>query len=150
MWLSLSQFSYFVWFLQTIALKGLSFSIDNTSSYTKCVSISNKKCEIQPTVINLHPNEYTRGLCYYPCVINLDRCVGSCDIHTDLSNNVFVPNETEDLNISIFNMITGINLSKTLAKHRSCEYKCEFGDRKYGSNQKWNNDKCWCECKNWK
>ena len=43
--------------------------------------------------------------------------------------------ETEDLNLSIFNMITGINESKTLTKHISCEYKCKFGGTKYNSNQ---------------
>ena len=39
-------------------------------------------------------------------------------------------------------MITGINVSKTLTKHISCECKCKFGCRKYNSDQKWNNDKC--------
>ena len=32
-------------------------SLINASSYTICVSLSNQKCEIQPTLINLHPNE---------------------------------------------------------------------------------------------
>ena len=32
---------------------------------------------------------------------------------SDLSNKVCVPNNTEDLNLSVFNMITGINESKT-------------------------------------
>ena len=31
-------------------------SIVNTSNYTKYVSLSNQKCKIQPTLINLHPN----------------------------------------------------------------------------------------------
>ena len=44
-------------------------------------------------------------------------------------------------------MIRGTNESKTLTKHMSCECKCKFDDRKFNSNQKWNNDKCWCECK---
>ena len=39
-------------------------------------------------------------------------------------------------------MISGINESKTLTKHRSCECKCKFDGRKCNSNQKWNNDKC--------
>ena len=30
--------------------------IVNASNHTKCVSLSNQKCEIQPTPINLHPN----------------------------------------------------------------------------------------------
>ena len=47
-------------------------------------------------------------------------------------------------------MIAGINVSKTLIKHRSCECKCKFDGRKCSSNQKWNNNKSWCECKNLK
>ena len=33
-------------------------SIVNASNPTKCVFSSNQKCGIQPTLINLHPNEY--------------------------------------------------------------------------------------------
>ena len=35
-------------------------------------------------------------------------------------------------------MITGINESRTLTKHISCECKCKFDGRKCNSNQKWN------------
>ena len=49
----------------------------------------------------------------------------------------------------VFTMITGINEWKILLKKRtSCECNCKSDGRKYNSNQKWNNDKCWCECKN--
>ena len=34
-------------------------SIVNPSNHIKCVSVSIQKCEIQPTLINLHPNEYS-------------------------------------------------------------------------------------------
>ena len=34
-------------------------SIVNASNHTKCVSLRNQKCEIQPTLINLHLNEYS-------------------------------------------------------------------------------------------
>ena len=55
----------------------------------------------QPTLINLHPNEYTPELHNCPFAVNLDRCVGSCNTFKDLSNKVCVPNKTEDLNLSI-------------------------------------------------
>ena len=45
----------------------------------KCVSLSNQKCMIQPTLINLHPNEYSQEFHFYPFVVKLDRCVGSCN-----------------------------------------------------------------------
>ena len=35
----------------------------------------------------------------------------------------------------MFNMITGINESKTLTKHISCECKCKFDRTKCSSNQ---------------
>ena len=41
-------------------------------------------------------------------------CIGSCSTFNELSNKVCVPNKTEDLNLSAFNMITGINGLKTL------------------------------------
>ena len=37
-------------------------SIVNASNHTKCVSLCNQKCEIQPTFINLYPNEYSQNL----------------------------------------------------------------------------------------
>ena len=46
--------------------------------------------------------------------VKLDRCVGSCNTLNDLSNKVCIPNKTEDLNLSVFNIITGINESKVL------------------------------------
>ena len=77
--------------------------------------------------------------------VNLDRRVGSCNTLNDLSNKVWVPHETEDLNLSIFNVITGINNLKTLTKHMSCKCKCKFDGRKFNSNHKWKiskNKKC--------
>ena len=92
-------------------------SIVNASKHTKCPLLSYQKCEIQTTVINLHPNEYSQEFHYYPFSVKLDRYVGSCKFLNDLCNKVCIPNKTEDLNLSVFNMITGINESKALAKH---------------------------------
>ena len=52
-------------------------SIVNASNHTKCVSLSNQKCGIQSTLINLHPNEYNQEFHYYPFSVKLDRCVRS-------------------------------------------------------------------------
>ena len=98
-------------------------------------SLSNQKCMIQPTIINLllinlHLNEYCQKFHYCPFAVNLDRCVGSCNTLNDLSNKLCVPSKTEHLNLSMFNMITGINESKTLTKYISCECKCRFDGKK--------------------
>ena len=129
---------------------GLLTSILNASNHTKCEALSNRKCKIQPTLINLHPNEHTQGSCHISFADNLDRRVRSCNNLNDLSNKVCAPNKPEDLNLSMFNMVTGINESKTLSKHISCKCKCKFNGTKCNSNQIWNNDKSLWECKNQK
>ena len=50
---------------------------------------------MQPTLINLHPNEYSQELHYYLFAVKLDRRVGSCNNLNDISNKVCVPNKTE-------------------------------------------------------
>ena len=78
-------------------------SIVSASNHAKYVI--NQKCMTQTTLINLHPNEFSQELHYYPFAVNLDRCAGSFNTLDDLSNKVCVPNETEDLNLHVFNLI---------------------------------------------
>ena len=67
---------------------------------------------MQPTLITLHPNEYSQGLRYYTL--------------NELSNNLCVLNKAEDSNLSVSNMITEINESKVFKKNISCESNCKF------------------------
>ena len=98
-------------------------NIVNATNHTKCISLSNQKCMTQPTLINLHPNEYSQKFHYYPFAVKLDRCVGSCNALNDFFNKICIPNKTEHLNLSVLNKITEINESKTLTKHISCKCK---------------------------
>ena len=85
------------------------------------MSLSHQKRTIQPSLINLHPNEDSQEFCYYPFAVKLHTCIGSCNSPNELSNEVCVPNKTEDLNLSVFNMETGITELKILTMHVSCK-----------------------------
>ena len=119
----------------------------NASSHPKRVSSSYKISDVELTLINLHPNQYSQELHCYLLAVKLDRYVGSWNTFNDLSNKVCVPNKTEDVNTHIFNVMARINESKILTKHVSCKCKCKIYGRKCNSNQKWNNDKSWYKCK---
>ena len=88
-------------------------SIAHSSHHTKCVSLSIQKCEIQPTLISLHPNKFSQEFHYYIIAVKLDRCVGKCDTLHNLSNKVRVPNKAEELNLSVFKMMI---ISRAIAK----------------------------------
>ena len=121
---------------------GLLTDIVNASNDKKCVSLRFWKCMTEHTLLNLHPNEYSQEFNYNPLEVKLNRCVGSCNTLNCFSNKVCVVNETEDLNLSTFNRITGINQTKTLKKHILCIGKCKFHGRTCNSNQGWNMAKC--------
>ena len=67
---------------------GLLTRVVNGSNHTKCVSLKNQQCITQPTLINLHPNEVIQRLHYYPFMVNLDRCIRSCNTLDDTSNRI--------------------------------------------------------------
>ena len=70
------------WLIKKIFI-GLLRSIVNASNHTKCILLSNQKCMIQPTLINLHPNEYSQEFHHHPFTVKWDRCVGSCNTLND-------------------------------------------------------------------
>ena len=65
----------------------------------------------------------------------------------------YLPQETKDINVKTFNMITNKNEAKAMAKHTSCDYKCKLNSTTCNSNKKWNNKtfqyewKSNCKCK---
>ena len=65
------------------------------------VSLNNKSSLMRPTLIDLNPPE----LYYYPLMISLDKCSGSCNFD-DLSTKICVLSKTEDINVKVFNMTT--------------------------------------------
>ena len=99
-WLIMQVFISLLYFNKSLS------SIDNPPDQVKCISLNNQQCMVQLTLVNLHPNKYNEGLRYFLFDINLDRCMESCN-----SLKVCVPNKIEHLNLSVFNMIRGINES---------------------------------------
>ena len=110
--------------------------------WTKCLSLNDGPGLARPTLINLNPVE----LEYYPFMISLDKCGGSCNV---LSPKISAPKETKDINVKAFNMIANKNEAKALTKHISCDRKRKFNSTTCNSNQKWNNKTCQCECENY-
>ena len=78
-------------------------------------------------------------------MFKLDRYGGRFNALNDFPNKICVSNNTEDLNPSVLNVVIGINESKML--NISCKCKCRCYEKKYNSDQCWNNGKSQCEFK---
>ena len=77
------------------------------------MALSSQKFMTQHTLINLYPNENSQEFHYYPFAVKLDDNNLIFNNLNGLSNKEWVPNKKEDLDLSVLNMITGLNESKT-------------------------------------
>ena len=53
----------------------------------------------------------------------------------------------ENINFKGFNQILRTNETRHVKWHESCKCKCRLDASLCNSKQRWNNDKCRCECK---
>ena len=104
----------------------LSFS---KSLASKCVSLNNQPCMIRVFLIGFNHVQFK----YYPFMISLDKCNGSCSDINDLSMRSCVPSKSKDINV---NMLTNGNETKTLVKHILCDCKCIFNSATWNSKKK--------------
>ena len=87
---------------------------------------------VRLTFVDLNPVKSN----YYPFMISLDKCNGSCNVADGLSTNICVSSKTKDLDIKVFNLKKRINEAKKLVKLVSCDCKFKFNGKICKSNQK--------------
>ena len=97
--------------IKQVFIRLLCFS---ASLATRCMSLNNEPCMTRPTFIDLNHFKFN----YYPYMIRLDKCNGSCNNATDnLSAKICDQSKTESVNVKVFNMTARINEAKLLIKH---------------------------------
>ena len=125
------------WLIEQVFIALLSFS---KSLATKCVSLNNEPSKNWPTLIDLNPVEFR----YWPFMISLHKCSGSCNSVDHLSTKICVPSKTKDINFKVCEMLTNKIEAKTMVKNITCDCKYKFDSATCNSNKKWNNETCQC------
>ena len=57
------------------------------------------------------------------------------------------PDVVKNLNGKVFNLMSRTNESRHIKWHESCKCICRLGEIICNSKQRWNENKCICECK---
>ena len=83
--------------------------VAKVSNRKKCLFLNDEPSMVWPTLIDLNSVE----LKYYPFMISLDKCTGSCNV---LSPKICVPKDT---NLETFNVIPSKNDAGRMKKHFS-------------------------------
>ena len=114
-----------------------------SATLLSCISMTNKECEVRPEIINVNSNEPV----FYPFSIKTSKCSRSCNNINDPYAKICVPDVVKTLNVKVFNLISRTNETRHIKWHETCKCKCRLDASVCNNKQRWNDDKCRCECK---
>ena len=123
---------------------GLAFLSTLTSVNTlSCISMNNQECELRPQIVNVNG----AGPVFFPYSVETSKCSGSCNNINNLLGKLCVPDVVKNLNVKLLNLVSGTNETRGIEWHKTSKCKCRFNSSVCHNNQRWDDDKCRCECK---
>ena len=105
--------------------------------------MNNQKCKIRRQVININSDEPL----FYPYRVKINECSGSCNNINDPYAKLCVPDFVKNINVRVFNLMSRTNETRHIEWYETCKCKCRLDASVCNNKQRWNNDKCRCECK---
>ena len=107
----------------------------------ECISIKNEECKVRPEIINIDSNNPI----FFPFGIKVNKCNGNCNNINDPYARICVLDVVKNLNIKVFHIIS--NETRHIKWHETYKCICRLDVIICNSKQRWNEDKCRCECK---
>ena len=96
----------------------------------RCISTNNQECKVRPQIVNVTSDEPV----FFPFSIKTSRCSGSCNHLNDLYAKICIPS------------MSRTNETRHTKWHEACTCKCRLDSSVCNNKERWNNDKCRCEC----
>ena len=124
------------------AMMSFGCNLSNVNSL-KCISMNNQECKVRPQIVNVDSD----GTVFFPFSIKTSNCGGSCNNVSDPYAKLCVPDAVKNLNIRAFNLMSRTNETRRIEWHEAFKYKCRLDAGVCNNKQRWNEDKCRCECK---
>ena len=105
--------------------------------------MKNQECKIRPEIININSNNPI----FYPFSIKINKCSGNCNNINNPYANICVPDVIKDLNVKVFNLMSGTNETRFIKWHGNRKCECRLNAIICNNKQRWNKNNCRCECK---
>ena len=131
-------------FVEKVFFVGLTILSSFTNAILlSCISIKNQECKTRPQVVNVNSNNPI----FYPFSIKINKCSGNCNNINDPYVKICVPDIIKNLNVKAFSPMSRTNEIRHIEWHKTCKCGCKFGATICNNKQRWNKNKCRCECK---
>ena len=124
------------------AMTFFSYDVSNIN-FLKCVLMNNQECKTRTKIININNNEPV----FYPFSIKANKSSRSCNNINNPYAKLCVPDVGKNINVKVFNLMSLSNQTKRIEWHETCKCKCRLDSSACNNKQRWNEDKCRCECR---
>ena len=84
--------------------------------------MNNQECKVKPQIVNVNGDD---SACF-PCSVKTSKCSGSCNNINNLLAKLCVPDVVKNLNVKVFNLVSGTNETRHIEWHETCKCKCRF------------------------
>ena len=84
---------------------------------------------------------------FYPYGIKINKCKSSCNTINDPYAKICVPDKIKNTNVKLFNLMSRTNEARHIKWCKMCKRRCRLDASICNNKQRWNDDKCRCECK---
>ena len=130
-------------FIKNVFFTAMTFFNFNPSNLNslECVSMNNQECKTRIKIRNINNNVPVS----YPFSIKVNKCSGSCNNINNPYAKLCVPDVVKNINVKVFNLMSWSNQTKHIEWHITCKCKCR--SNVCDNKQRWNEDKCRCECR---
>ena len=115
----------------------LIMSTISVSSYF--LLLKNQECKVRKAIVDI---DYVT----FPYKIGVDRCIGNCNDEDNPYFKVCLPDSIKYISVKSFDLLSKKNILKNISFHQSCKCGCLLDEKVCKNLQKWNGDKCRCEC----
>ena len=105
--------------------------------------MNNQECKTRTKIMNIDNNEPV----FCPFSIKVNKCSGSCNNINNPYAKLCVPDVVKNLNVRVINLMLFSNQTKHIKWYKACKCKCRSNSIVCNNKQRWNEDKCMCECR---
>ena len=87
-----------------------------------CISMKNQECKARPEIVYGNRNNPI----FYPFSIKISKCSGNCNNINNSYAKTCVPDIIKNLNVKLFNLMSGTNETRFIEWHEKCKCKCRL------------------------
>ena len=105
--------------------------------------MNKQECRTRPQVINVNGDDPV----FFPFSNGRSNFSGICNNIKYPYANICVSDVVKNLNVKVCDLTSITNETKFIRWHETCKCGCKFGENVCNNKQRWNKNKCRCECK---